>query len=110
MSSNFWNHAILRLQMRWKALRFRISPYMITCKEFDAFIVDYLDDGLPEKQKAKFESHMRECTACREYLDAYKSSISISKHVFASLDTDLPEDVPADLITAVIDAQNQARR
>ena len=109
MNNPFWNRIVFQLRMRWKALRFRISPNMITCKEFDAFIVDYLDNSLPQTQRERFELHMEDCRACAEYLEAYKRSAELSKQLLASPDEGLPEDVPADLIAAVVDAQNLTR-
>ena len=93
----------LRRRSVSEAMESAKSPYVIACKEIDALIVDYRDDALPKTQKAKFESHMRDCSACREYLNAYKNSITIDRHVIAFLDAYLPDDVPENLITVVID-------
>ena len=37
----------------------RVSPRMITCKEFNAFIFDYTEGLLSDKQLTLFERHMK---------------------------------------------------
>ncbi len=78
---------------------------MITCKEFEDFVLRYLDDELPKQQRALFELHMRLCRECREYLAAYQRTIEIGREAFKSADETLPEDVPEDLIKAILEAR-----
>lgn len=78
---------------------------MITCREFEDFVSRYLDDELSKKQRAVFELHMRLCRECREYLAAYKRAIEIGREAFTSEDETVPEDVPEDLIKAILDAR-----
>jgi len=78
---------------------------MITCKEFEDFVLSYLDDELPKQQRALFELHMRLCRECREYLAAYQRTIEIGREAFKSADETLPEDVPEDLIKAILEAR-----
>jgi len=92
---------------RWlKGIMLKTMPGMITCQEFDAFIVDYLEDDLPRKQKVIFEMHMRMCRECRDYLAAYRRSMEISNAVCEPDSTALPTDIPEDLIKAILDARN----
>ncbi len=42
---------------------------MITCREFEEFVLRYLDGELPALQATIFEWHLRICRECREHLD-----------------------------------------
>jgi anti-sigma factor RsiW len=78
---------------------------MITCREFEDFVLRYLDGELSKRQRAVFELHMRLCRECREYLAAYQRTIEIGREAFTSADETVPEDVPEDLIKAILDAR-----
>ena len=82
-------------------------PWMITCREFEDFILAYLEGDLPEKQRFVFELHLKVCRDCRDYLAAYRRTIEVSKRAFESPDAPLPESVPEDLITAVLAAKRK---
>ncbi len=88
-----------------KAFMFRSLPMMINCREFEEFLIDYFEDSLPKRQRLVFEIHMKICRECREYLVAFKRSIDVSKRVFADLDERVPDDVPEDLVRAIIEAR-----
>ncbi len=83
------------------------APYMIRCREFEDFILDYLADSLPRGQRRRFELHIRVCAECRIYLDAYKTSVALGKAVFDEPWGPLPNSVPEDLVTAVLAARRQ---
>lgn len=92
------------LMRKLKGIMMRRMHGMITCREFEDFVQRYLDDELPPRQRSIFEWHMRLCRECREYLAAYRRSIEIGRAVFEDADEALPEDVPEDLVTAILDA------
>ena len=92
------------LVRRLKGIMMRRVHGMITCCEFETFVQQYLDDDLPDRQRTIFEWHMRLCRECREYLAAYQRSIEIGQTVFSDPENALPDDVPDDLVTAVLDA------
>lgn len=79
---------------------------MITCKEFEDFVLRYLDGELSRQQTAVFELHMRLCRECREYLAAYQRTIEIGREAFKSADEPVPEDVPEDLIKAILESRD----
>ena len=93
------------LLRRAKGIMLKHMHRMITCKEFEDFILRYLDDELSARQRSVFELHMRLCRECREYLAAYRRSIEVSRGVFKLTDEALPEDVPEDLIKAILEAR-----
>ncbi len=78
---------------------------MISCREFEEFLIDYFEGSLPKRQRFVFEMHLKLCRECREYLVAFKRTIDISKRVFADLDEQVPDDVPDDLVRAILDAR-----
>lgn len=94
--------------MRWlKGLMLKHMHRMITCVEFEEFVLQYLDGELPEKQRLVFELHLRLCRECRDYLAAYKRSMEITGAVSKQPDAPLPSEVPEDLIKAILDAREQ---
>ncbi len=91
---------------RWlKGLMLKHMHRMITCEEFESFVLSYLDGELPARQRSIFELHMRVCRECREYLAAYRRSIELGQSVITAADESIPDDVPEDLIIAILDAQ-----
>ena len=80
---------------------------MITCKEFEDFIQRYCDDELTNRQRSQFERHLSICRECREYLVAYQHAMKVSRAVFLSSDDPVPDDVPEDLIKAILEARKQ---
>ena len=78
---------------------------MITCRAFEDFIVAYLEGRLPARQRLVFELHIRLCRECRAYLAAYRQTIEVSRRAFAASDDAVLEDVPEDLVKAVLDAR-----
>ena len=80
---------------------------MITCREFEDFVLKYLDDELSVRQRSIFEFHIRICRECREYLAAYKRSIELGQAASASPDGPIPPEVPEDLIKAILEAREQ---
>lgn len=78
-------------------------PAMITCEEFETFIMQYLEGELPRVKRMVFEMHMKVCRECREYLAAYKLSIESAKGAMEA--QELPE-VPEDLVAAILEARD----
>ena len=92
------------LWRRLKGTMLRATPGMITCAEFERFIIDHLESRLPKAQQARFESHLRICRPCRDYLAAYLRTVEIGKAVFDNSVAPLPDDVPEDLVKAILDS------
>lgn len=94
-----------RMMRRLKGTILKRMHGMITCREFEEFVIKYLDRELPPKQADIFEWHLRICRECREYLAAYKRTVEIGKAVLGPADESVPKDVPEDLIKAVLEAR-----
>jgi anti-sigma factor RsiW len=93
------------LLRRAKGAMLKHMHRMITCREFEDFVLRYLDGELSTRQRSVFELHMRLCRECREYLAAYQRTIEVGREAFKSADEALPDDVPEDLIKAILEAR-----
>ena len=76
---------------------------MLNCREFEDFIDDYIDSNLPASVSRKVYLHLLACGDCRSYISAYKRSIEMGKAICDKLDSEVPEDVPEELITFVLE-------
>ena len=90
-----------------RGLMMRTMPLMLTCQELEGFMVDYLDGTLPERQRRKFDLHLRLCRDCRRYIEAYKGSMTLCQAAFAEPEGSLPEDVPEELVKAILAAREE---
>ena len=81
-------------------------PGMITCREFDGFLVDYLDGALAPGPRRLFELHLAVCAECRRYLAGYRRTIALSRASLAGAGSQpIPEEVPESLVEAVLAAR-----
>lgn len=76
-------------------------PLMISCRDFEDFIIQYLEDELPWNKRVIFKVHLKACKECRNYLDAYRLSMAATKEALAQ--EELPV-VPEDLVKAILAA------
>lgn len=89
--------------MGWlKGVMFKHMHRMISCEEFEGFILAYLDDELPQRQRKIFELHIRLCRECHDYLAAYRRTTELSRAVMLSPSDQIADDVPPDLVDAVL--------
>jgi anti-sigma factor RsiW len=95
------------LMRRLKGTMLKRMHSMITCREFEDFVIRYLDGELPAKQAKTFEWHMRICRECREYLSAYRRAIEIGKAALGPADKPVPAEVPEDLVKAVLESREK---
>ena len=80
---------------------------VITCREFDDFIVSYLDKTLPQKQRLLFQAHLALCAPCRRYLKSYEQTIAASRAAHDQVEAQ-PAEVPDDLVRAILTARRAA--
>lgn len=83
----------------------RTSSHMITCREFNDFIYDYVDKTLSEKQTVLFERHMRICPMCRNFLKTYIATYKAAGQILPFDDMVVPDEVPQDLIDAILEVR-----
>ncbi len=75
---------------------------MLTCKEFDDFMVDYLDENLPVWQKFMCWLHVKMCRECAKFVQEYRRSIALGKTAYDAPDEPVPDSVPEELIQAAL--------
>lgn len=98
----------LRIALRkLRALTMRTLPLMITCRELEGFMIDYLEGDLPKRQRRRFDLHLRLCPDCWRYVEAYKQTITLSQAACQDRDTPLPEDMPEELVEAILAARDK---
>jgi anti-sigma factor RsiW len=48
----------------------------IVCRQAVELVTDYLEDALPERDRARFEAHLADCPHCRRYLEQIRVTIA----------------------------------
>jgi anti-sigma factor RsiW len=76
------------------------------CREFVEFLMGYLDDELDPEPRRVFEQHMQMCPPCGVYLDTYRDTIRLGKFACNEDAGGVPDDVPDELIRAILAARN----
>ena len=79
----------------------------ITCKEFAEFLDDYLEDALDDHRRSVFDRHMALCPCCVNYLATYRRTIELARDLQCGPGGAVPENVPEDLITAILAARRR---
>ncbi|MGH1482835.1 MAG: anti-sigma factor family protein [Geminicoccales bacterium] len=80
----------------------RYFPAQMTCREFEAFIIDYSEDELSERQRQLFDWHMTMCPMCKVQFETYCHTIQLGQNAFEKDDADVPESVKTELINAIL--------
>lgn len=91
--------------LRIRGWMMRHVPGLLTCAEFERFIHDYQDDSLSPRERGVFEFHMELCPMCRVYFDSYLQTIELGIQICATDDEDAPEELPEELVTAILEAR-----
>ncbi len=93
----------------WHHLRGRMMrtlPFMITCHEFEDFLIDYFEEALPKSQRVIFDWHLRLCRECRAYLEVFKRTMALTTATLEEVDAAALETVPEDLVQAILSARD----
>jgi anti-sigma factor RsiW len=80
----------------------------ITCREFIEFLLDYISGELPEDQRSNFVEHLAVCPSCVAYMNTYLQTVELEKESLSDIEDALPEDVPEELIQAILEAKRKA--
>jgi len=75
---------------------------MLTCKEFDDFMVDYLEQDLPAWQKFMCWLHVKMCRECAGFVREYHQAIKLGQKAYDAPNDSLPDSVPEELIKAAL--------
>lgn len=53
------------------------SGSSLCCRDVNEFLVLYLEEGLDENVRRRFEAHLGQCSKCSAYLDQYRTTVSM---------------------------------
>lgn len=51
------------------------------CQELVEVITDYLEGALAQTDRLRFEAHLAECDACRDYLEQFRQTIALAGRI-----------------------------
>lgn len=80
----------------------------MTCRELADFIANYLSNALPADAREAFERHLGICPNCVTYLENYKATVALGRRAFDDEEASLPDDVPRDLVNAILSSRPKA--
>lgn len=80
---------------------------LMTCREFIEFLWRYLDGEVNDAERLEFELHLAQCTSCAAYMESYRTTTRLERLGFEDLDAPVPEEVPDELVQAVLSAKRR---
>ena len=80
----------------WQRIRGR-GERGLTCVQVVELVTSYLDGGLSEADRARFDAHLSACDGCTNYLDQMRVTIAVVGRV---REDDLSDELKAGLLTA----------
>jgi anti-sigma factor RsiW len=95
------------IRRRIKGWALRTLPYMATCEELEDFIIDYVDETLPDSQNRKFDLHLRVCAPCRRYIENYRKTIALTNASYEDVPPPDGENIPEELVQAILAARDE---
>lgn len=84
-----------------------MSRSHLTCRELIDFLREYLDGELSPEEQARFERHLGICPPCVRYLETYQETVRLGHEAFCEPEGGVPDDVPEELVRAVLDARSR---
>jgi predicted anti-sigma-YlaC factor YlaD len=51
------------------------------CRELVEVVTDYLEGALPRTDRVRFEAHLEECEACRDYVEQLRDTIRLAGRI-----------------------------
>ena len=69
----------------------------LSCQELVELVTDYLEGGLSEQERLRFDEHIGLCAGCRIYLEQMRQTISLLGHLPGEA---LSADAERDLLEA----------
>ena len=105
MLGDYYEAGPVRLKL-WDIF-LKYFPGHITCEQFENFVHDYHEGLLPEKQLHRFEFHLKICPMCESSFKSYVRTVELTGHLFDEKDSDVPDEVPQELINAMLAARQK---
>jgi anti-sigma factor RsiW len=54
----------------------------MSCRELVELVTEYLEGGLPEDERARFEAHLEACAGCVRYLEQILETVRLAGTAF----------------------------
>ena len=77
----------------------------MTCRECNAFLLDYCSGALAPEERTHFEAHLIWCSRCVVFLKTYEETIRLAKGAFSHPNETKPTVVPNKLVQAILAAR-----
>jgi anti-sigma factor RsiW len=78
----------------------------LPCRDFVAFLDDYLAGVLPSVQLEGFNDHLARCPPCVVYMKTYRDTIRLGKAALERSEEPTPDDIPETLVQAILAARS----
>ena len=69
----------------------------LACEQLVELVTEYLEGGLTDNERERFEEHVVVCGGCSSYLDQMRTILELNGRVTAD---DLTQETKAELLTA----------
>lgn len=80
----------------------------MTCRDIIEFLMDYLAGEISPEERNIFEEHLKICPPCVAYLKTYQDTIKLEKSVLSEPHEPIFEEIPEDLVKAIMAARKKA--
>ena len=80
---------------------------MMTCKDFENLVVDYLEAGQASRRPIEFARHIRICHQCSDYLAAYARTIELTRAISSRPAQFVADDATEDLIRTILNRRER---
>ncbi|MEO5634816.1 zf-HC2 domain-containing protein [Gaiella sp.] len=77
-----------------------MSSQHLSCEELVEIVTEYLEGGLTDAERERFEEHVVVCSGCANYLDQIRMTIELAGRVTVD---DLMEETKTELLEAFRD-------
>lgn len=82
-----------------------IDPFEIPCRVLVEMLTDYLEDALPEDDRARFEAHLEVCPPCVYVLDQFRAVMALSGELREADVDALEPEVRSSLVEAFVSSR-----
>ena len=79
------------------------APPDLQCREFVELVTAYLDDALPDDERARVDHHLEGCQGCRTVLAQWRSVIDLAGRL-TQADVDNTDDYTRDRLLSTLRA------
>ena len=80
-----------------------MNAIALSCQELVELVTDYLEDGLPAPERARFDAHIAGCEDCTAYLEQMRTTIVLTGRLRA-------EELSPESVESLLEAFRDWRR